>query len=124
MSRVLHRGWPESVAWKNDAALEEAGTDTLQCAKNLRRAGKLGNNTQLTKIIRQGAMSILKCVTVASDKWPKHELDLSGAGDAFLDLAMNIETLLSNLLSEKEEALNALGQEEMLSRMMAKVNLT
>ena len=48
---------------------------------------------------------------------------LSGAGDAFLELATNIETLLSDLLLRKEEALNALGQEDVLSNMMGKMNL-
>ncbi|KAF2677932.1 hypothetical protein K458DRAFT_446679 [Lentithecium fluviatile CBS 122367] len=123
MSRLQHRGWPDSVTRKNEAILKEAATDTLQFTENLLRAVKQGNDTRLAKIIRRGAKSILQRVTVRSGKLSEYELDLSGAGDAFLELAMNIETLLSDLLLGKEEALSALGQEEVLSSMMGKMNL-
>jgi hypothetical protein len=123
MSRLRNRGWPDSVAWRNEAALKEAATDTLQFAKNLLNAAKQGNDTQLAKIIWRGTRTILERVTVGSGKRLEHELDLSGAGDAFLELATNIETLLSGLLPWKEEALNTLGQEEVLSSMMDKMNL-
>jgi hypothetical protein len=123
MSRLRRRGWPDSVAWRNEAALTEAATDTLQFAENLLKAAKQANDTQLAKIIWRGARSILERVTVGSGKQPEHELDLSGAGDAFLELATNIETLLSDLLLGKDVALDALGQEEILSSMMGKMNL-
>ena len=123
MSRLQHRGWPDFVAWRNEAALKQAAIDTLQLAENLLKAAKQGNDTQLAKIIRQGARSSLKRVTVGSGNRPEYELDLSGAGDAFLELATNIETLLSDLLLGKEVTLNALGQEEALWSMMGKMNL-
>jgi hypothetical protein len=49
---------------------------------------------------------------------------LSKACDAFLGLAVNVEILLWNLLLDKEEALRAMGQEEVLSSLMSKVTLT
>jgi len=121
MSRLRYRGWPDSVAWKNNAALMKTATDTLQFAENLRKAAKQGSD--LAKIIRRGARSILEHVTVESDNRPEYEIDLSGAGEAFLELATNIETLLSDLLLEKKKKLNALGQEEVLSSLMGKVSL-
>jgi hypothetical protein len=99
----------------------KTATDTLQFAENLRKAAKQGSD--LAKIIRRGARSILEHVTVESDNRPEYEIDLSGAGEAFLELATNIETLLSDLLLEKKKKLNALGQEEVLSSLMGKVSL-
>ena len=124
MSRLQHRGWPDSVAWKNEAALKEAASDTIQFVETLFKAAKKGNDTELAKIVRKGAGSILDHVAGGSEKQPGYELDLSGAGDGFLELATEIETLLLDLLLKKEEALNALGQEEVLSGMMGQMNLS
>lgn len=123
MSRLQDRNWPDSVAWKNKAALKEATSDTVQFAETMLKATTQGNDTELTKIIRRGATSILEHVTDGSAKQPGYELDLSGAGDAFVELATKIEALLLDLLLTKEEALNALGQEEALSRMMGQMSL-
>lgn len=124
MSRLQHRGWPDSVAWKNEAALKKAASDTVQFSESLLKAVKQDNGTELAKTIRRGAKSILEHVTGGSAKQPEYEIDLSGAGDAFLTLATEIETLLWDLLLKKEKALNALGQEEVLSSMMGQMNLS
>jgi hypothetical protein len=123
MSRLQHIGWPGSVAWRNDAALNKAATDTIQFAQNTLKAAKPSNNTQIVKIVLQGANSIRECVAVKNGERPEYELDLRGACDAFLNLATNIEMLLSDLLQQKETVLNALGQEDELSSMLGKMNL-
>ncbi|KAI5457527.1 hypothetical protein BGZ63DRAFT_417208 [Mariannaea sp. PMI_226] len=120
MARLQRKGWPESVAWKNEAALNEAATETLQLSENLVKAAKQGRGTQLASVIQQGAKCIL---TNVNGKKPDYQLDLDGACDAFLELAADIETLLFDLLVEKEEALNALGQEEILSAMLGEMKL-
>jgi len=108
MYRLVHRGWPDSVAWKNEAALKEAADDTLRFAENLLKAATQGNDAQLAKIILRGASSILEHVTVESGKPPVYKFDLRGAGDAFLELATDIETLLSDLLFEDDEFMSSM----------------
>ncbi len=122
MFRLQQRGWPDCVARINEAALEQAVIDTLQCAESLLKVVKQCKDTQLAEIIRRGAKS-LERVTVGGGNHPEYELDLIGAGDTFLELATDIETLLSDLLPGKEVALNVLRQEEALSNMMNKMNL-
>ncbi|KAF7549120.1 hypothetical protein G7Z17_g6607 [Cylindrodendrum hubeiense] len=123
MSRLQHRDWPDFAVKRNEAALKEAAVCTLDFAENLVKAAKHGNDMQLARIIKKRTSSLLKHITVEGGRQPRHELDLSGASDEFLKLATNIETLLLDLLLEKEEALNSLGQEEVLSNLMGKMNL-
>ena len=74
--------------------------------------------------VQQGAWSILKCVTNAGGNGLEYTLNLNRACDAFLDLAVNIETLLWNLLLDEEDAIRAMGQEEVLSSLMSRMTLT
>ncbi|KAK2471339.1 hypothetical protein H9L39_17570 [Fusarium oxysporum f. sp. albedinis] len=124
MLRLQRRGWPDVVAWKNENALRDAATDTVRFAADLFKAAKQDVETQLLKIIQQGVGSILKCVTGTGGNRPEYTLSLSKACDAFLGLAVNVEILLWNLLLDKEDALRAMGQEEVLSSLMSKVTLT
>ncbi|KAH7009487.1 hypothetical protein EDB80DRAFT_838181 [Ilyonectria destructans] len=124
MLRLQRRGWPDAVAWKNKNALSDAATDTVRFAADLFKAAKQDVEMQLSKIIQQVVGSILKCVTSTGGNRPRDTLSLNKACDAFLDLAVNIETLLWNLLLDKEDALRAIGQEEVLSSLMSKVTLT
>jgi hypothetical protein len=124
MLRLQRRGWPDDVAWKNENALRDAATDTVRCAADLSKAAKQEVETQLLNIIQQGVGSILKCVTGTGGNRPEYTLSLSKACDAFLGLAVNVEILLGNLLLDKENALRAMGQEEVLSSLMSKVTLT
>jgi len=98
MLRLQRRGWPDVVAWKNENALRDAATDTVRFTADLSKAAKPEVETQLLKIIQQGAKSILECVTDTGRNRPEYTLSLSEACDAFLDLAVNIEILLWNLL--------------------------
>ncbi|KAH7123592.1 hypothetical protein B0J11DRAFT_487829 [Dendryphion nanum] len=123
MSRLQDTGWPDSVAWRNEKALEKAASETLGFVKDLLRVAKRSNSTQLAEIIQRGANSIRERVTPRSGKHLVYELDLSGAGDDFLDLATDIETLLSDLLPETETPANVAEQEEGLSDMMSRMNL-
>lgn len=123
MLRLQDEGWPESVAWKNDAALKEAASDTIGFIEHLRKASKPGKDTQFAEIVRQGASCLRDSVTVGSGRRYEKKLDLETAGDAFLNIAMKIETLLMDLLLEKEKALHALGQEDILSSEMASMTL-
>ena len=117
MSCLQKRGWPDSIAWKNEAALKGAATNTLQFAKNLLKAAEQSYNSRLAKIIWPAARSICERVTVGSGTQPEHKLDLSGASEAFLELATDIESLLSDLLLESEEDLSGMMD------MMGRVNL-
>ncbi|KAH7188064.1 uncharacterized protein B0J16DRAFT_396219 [Fusarium flagelliforme] len=124
MLRLECRDWPDSVAWKNENALRDAATDTDRFAADLSKAAKQEGETQLLKIIQHGVESIRECVTGTGGNRPVYTLSLSKACDAFLGLAVDIEILLWNLLLDKEDALRAMGQEEVLSSLMSKVTLT
>ncbi|KAJ4986358.1 hypothetical protein SVAN01_08175 [Stagonosporopsis vannaccii] len=116
MDSLCKQGWPDSVAWKNEIALEKSANDTYKAMWSLLNAAKYANRQRLLSIIRKGAQSIFDCTTV-------DELDLEGASSAFLKLATDIEALLSDLWPEKEEALGPSEQEEMLSSRMGNMTL-
>ncbi|KAK1984905.1 hypothetical protein LZ30DRAFT_710210 [Colletotrichum cereale] len=131
MHRLQKRGWPESVAWKNEAALKQAAADTYRFTIDTyqfvkrpeTKASRPLNETPLAKTLRQNLELIFQRVTVVRrDK--DYDLNLGGAANDFLELAVNIETLLLNLLSEKEGALDAQGQEDVLSGMLSGMTIT
>ncbi|KAH7259800.1 hypothetical protein MRS44_008454 [Fusarium solani] len=124
MLRLQRRGWPDVVSWKNEKALRDAATDTNHFAVDLLKATKNEVEAQLLKTVQQGAWSILKCVTNAGGNGLEYTLNLNRACDAFLDLAVNTETLLWNLLLDEEDAIRAMGQEEVLSSLMSRMTLT
>lgn len=124
MLRLQRRGWPDIVSWKNEKALRDAATDTNHFTVDLLKATKYEVEAQLLKTVQQGAWSILKCVTSAGGNGLEYTLNLNRACDAFLDLAVNIETLLWNLLLDEEDAIRAMGQEEVLSSLMSRMTLT
>lgn len=123
MFRLQCIGWPESVAWKNKTALKKAASDTVWFIENLRTAAKPSKDTRFAEIIRQGASFLFESVMSGSGRRPEYELDLNKAGDAFLNIATNIETLLMDLLLERNKALYALGEEEILSSKMGMMTL-
>ncbi|KAJ5815545.1 hypothetical protein N7474_007322 [Penicillium riverlandense] len=123
MFRLQRKGWHERVAWKNKAALNEAASGTIRFTENLRKASKPGKVSQFAEIIRQGAGILHESVMIGRGGRSEYELDLKGAGDSFLTIATNIETLLMDLLLEEEKALCALGQEEILSSEMRRMTL-
>ncbi|RYC78475.1 hypothetical protein BFJ63_vAg18651 [Fusarium oxysporum f. sp. narcissi] len=122
MSRLQRRGWPDSVAWKNEAAIRDAAVSTLQFAENVLRIPEKSNDAQLVKAIRHCARSCQEhVVTGRSGRRPEYELDLRGTRDEFLKLATKIEALLLDFLLRNEK--KALRQEDLLSSMMGKMNL-
>lgn len=124
MLRLQRRGWPDVVAWKNENALSDAATVTVRFASALFKAANREEETLLLDIIERGVESILTCITDAGDNRPEYTISLRKACDAFLGLAVNVEILLWDLLLDKEDALRAMGQEEVLSSLMSKVTLT
>ncbi|GIK06658.1 hypothetical protein Aspvir_002308 [Aspergillus viridinutans] len=124
MSRLQHEGWPDSVGWKNKAALKKAASDTVGLTKEPLKATEPDKGTQFAKIIKEGASYLLRSVVTSGGEGRRqYELDLEQACAAFLKIAMNIRTLLMDLLLEEEKALYALGQEEMLSSEMERMTL-
>ncbi|KAK2049564.1 hypothetical protein LZ31DRAFT_513884 [Colletotrichum somersetense] len=134
MLRLKERGWLESEVWKerkNKAALEQAAADTSQFTIGTynfvkRPATKAATpppqETPLATTLRQSLDSISECVTVGQPR-KKIELDLHGAANGFLQLAVNIETLLLDLLCKKEAALQPQGQEDLLSEQLGGLTL-
>ncbi|KAK1972510.1 hypothetical protein LY78DRAFT_650505 [Colletotrichum sublineola] len=116
MLRLQERGWPDSVAWKNEAALEKAAADTYRFTvdtyqfvkKPTTKAPKPPNETPLAGTLRKNLDLIFQHVTELQPR-KEYDLDLHGAANRFLELAVDIETLLLNLLLEKEAALDALS---------------
>ncbi|KAJ5991684.1 hypothetical protein N7451_007408 [Penicillium sp. IBT 35674x] len=123
MFRLLHKGWPDSVAWKNESALKKAASDTVTFAKDLLKATEPGKDTQLREIIQEGASFFLESVTNASGRRLDYELEFDMAWDAILKMATNTEARLMNSLLEEERALYASGQEESLSNEMGRMTL-
>lgn len=117
MFRLQRKGWPQSVASKNETALKQAASATVQFIESLRSADKPGKDTQFMKIIRQGTKLLFESVMSGSGSRPEYELDLNKAGDAFLNIATDIETLLMDLLLEEEKTLYVSGQGEISSMM-------
>ncbi|KAJ5888817.1 hypothetical protein N7495_008858 [Penicillium taxi] len=93
------KGWPEHAAQENKDALRRTRIDTFTFTDDLFKITEPGEDTQFAKIIREGG-------------W-----------DAFLKIAINIETLLMDLLVEDEKALYAMGQEELLLSKMERMKL-
>lgn len=110
MTHIFKRGWPDFVAEINELALETGAIDTYRVTRSLLRAAKHANGQRLSRVIQQGAESILDSLTV-------DELDLELASSAFLGLATNIEALLSDLWLEKSETHISEQEEALLSRM-------
>jgi hypothetical protein len=75
------------------------------------------------QIFQKGASFLRESVTIWSGRRRKNQLELNSASDAFLNITTNIETLLMELLLEEENNLNALGQEDTLSRGMERMKL-
>ncbi|KAM0332322.1 hypothetical protein ACHAQA_002598 [Verticillium albo-atrum] len=125
IARLLEKGWPETVAWKNEASLREASTDTLLFADSLLKTLGVARPSQLTKIIRSSVTSVVNIGKAKKGKQPEYEFGVhpKEAADAFLKLATDIETLLLDLLLDKEDALKAIGQEDLLSGMMGRISL-
>ena len=123
MSDLQQKGWPDSVAWKNKAALGKAASCTDRFTKDLLRATGPVKHTQFAKIIQEGGGILLESVTRGSGRRFKDVLDFNKAWNAFLKMATKVETLLMDLLLEEEKALYALGQEESLSTKMERMDI-
>ncbi|GKT82462.1 hypothetical protein Ct61P_00312 [Colletotrichum tofieldiae] len=127
--RLKERGWPKFVAEQNEAALREAAAttyrfviDTYHFVKRPTKAAELPNDKPLVKTLRQNLDLIFKRITVVQPR-REYDLDVGGAAAAFLELAVDIETLLLNLMLEKEAALYAQGEEDLLSGMLRGMTL-
>ncbi|GJC77457.1 hypothetical protein ColLi_00295 [Colletotrichum liriopes] len=127
--RLKERGWPKFVAEQNEAALREAAAttyrfaiDTYHFVKRPTKAAESPNDKPLVKTLRQNLDLIFKRVTVVQPR-REYDLDVGGAAAAFLELAVDIETLLLNLMLEKEAALYAQGEEDLLSGMLRGMTL-
>ena len=119
MGQLEDGRWPNWAVEENETALEGAATVTLLIMDSLIKVIGQENETRFVPIIEKGAKSILRCVIVRNK-----QLNMREAGNAFLDLAINIEKLLLDLLLEKEKASRALEQEDILLNMMGRMNLT
>ncbi|KAJ5294892.1 hypothetical protein N7508_009713 [Penicillium antarcticum] len=104
--RLRTRYWPTFAVPKNEAARKEAARDTFQFTENLHEAAEQRNNTVFAEIIQQGA-------SFSPGVNGEYVLGLDEAGDAFVAIATNIETLLMDLL-EKAKPFYALEAEEIL----------
>ncbi|KAK1590127.1 uncharacterized protein LY79DRAFT_555172 [Colletotrichum navitas] len=130
MHRLQERGWPESVAWKNEAALEQVAADTYQFATDTyhfvktpaSKAARLPIETPLARALRENLDLIFARATVVQRR-KEYDFSLKDAANDFLDLAVEIETLLLNLLQKKEAALNAQGLEDVLSEKLSGLTL-
>ncbi|WDK13249.1 hypothetical protein CGRA01v4_04530 [Colletotrichum graminicola] len=130
MLRLKERGWLESVAWINEAALERVAADTDQFATDTYhfvqrpapRAARLPVETPLARMLRENLDLIFTRATVVQRR-EEYDFSLKDAANDFLDLAVKIETLLLNLLREKEAALYAHGQEDVLSKKLSGLTL-
>jgi len=110
MIDISKQGWPKSVARMNERALKTGANDTYEVMQRLLRAAEHTNGQRLSRVIQQGAHSILMSSTV-------NKLNLELARNAFLGLATNIEALLSDLWLEKNETYISEQEESLSSRM-------
>ncbi|KAK2059144.1 hypothetical protein LY76DRAFT_592570 [Colletotrichum caudatum] len=134
MLRLKERGRLESEAWKerkNKAALEQAAADTSRFTTGAfnfvkRPATKAATappqETPLATTLRRNLGPISECVTGGQPR-KKLELELHGAANGFLQLAVDIETLLLDLLCKREAAPDAQGQEDLLSEQLSGLTL-
>ncbi|KAJ0166319.1 hypothetical protein CTA2_7776 [Colletotrichum tanaceti] len=113
MLRLKNRGWHDSIiAWKpkNEAALKKAAVDTYHFAAGTRRS--LPNTTPaardfddvnpLEEIFQTNLDRISGCITEKQPQELCYALDLGGAANAFLQLAVDLETMLLGLLEQQE----------------------
>ncbi|KAG7127698.1 hypothetical protein HYQ46_010403 [Verticillium longisporum] len=126
ISRCVERGWPESVAWKNEASLRALSSDTLLLSETVLKAAKKAQRTGFAEIAVVGMKIIARIDKKGRDKDAayKYGMDPNELRKNFTKMAMHIESLLLDLLEKKEDALNALGQEDYLSSLMDKVSIT
>ncbi|EEY18661.1 predicted protein [Verticillium alfalfae VaMs.102] len=126
ISRCVERGWPESVAWKNEASLRALSSDTLLLSEMVLKAAKKAERTGFAEIAVVGMKIIARIDKKGRDKDAayKYGMDPNELRKNFTKMAMHIESLLLDLLEKKEDALNALGQEDYLSSLMDKVSIT
>jgi hypothetical protein len=120
MSRLQTKGWLKPM---ENAALKQAAIDTLTFTDELQKVAKNSRNAQFVQIFQKGASFLRESTKKWSGRRLKNQLELNSASDAFLNIATNIETLLMELLLEEENNLNALGQEDTLSRGMERMKL-
>ncbi|KAI9148853.1 hypothetical protein HJFPF1_10895 [Paramyrothecium foliicola] len=131
MAALQLRGWPERYNQVNLMAISKVEFDTSSFQHQIRRAAGTCSETKLAAKLMNGMKLIESCFKAVTgldgddddDDDLFWELDFSEASDAFLDLAVSLETLLEDLLQQKEVALKALGQEELLSSLMGKMRL-
>jgi hypothetical protein len=116
MNDLFEEDWSDSMAWINERALEKNAKDTNQVMQSLFNSSKQARDQRLSSIIQQGAKSILDCAII-------NKLELKEASNAFLKLATNIETLLSDLLLEKRGPNDFAEQEELLLSGMGNMTL-
>jgi hypothetical protein len=116
MNDLFEEDWSDSMAGINERALETNAKDTNQVMQSLFNSSKQARDRRLSSIIQQGAKSILDCATI-------NKLELEEASNAFLKLATNIETLLSDLLLEKRGPNDFAEQEELLLSGMGNMTL-
>ncbi|RXG47901.1 hypothetical protein VDGE_04310 [Verticillium dahliae] len=126
ISRCVERGWPESVAWKNEASLRALSSDTLLLSETVLKAAKKAQRTGFAEIAVVGMKIIARIDNKSRDKDAayKYGMDPNELRKNFTKMAVHIESLLLDLLEKKEDALNALGQEDYLSSLMDKVSIT
>jgi hypothetical protein len=98
-------GWPEWFDKLKTDALQKICEDTGLTMREMLGAAACQRALRISSIMRKGARLVLDCVTV--DRISGMDtLDLESASSAFLELATDIETLLSVLLFEKERLIS------------------
>ncbi|KAH7308011.1 hypothetical protein B0I35DRAFT_413378 [Stachybotrys elegans] len=115
MRRLEISGWPESVAWKNEAALDDTVEKTVEVSRNVSSLAKaIGSET--SSIIRRGMKHLAASVARSGGGY---DMGLDEAADALLDLAVAVEKHLGQLLEDKgeETAIPDLELSSLMSQM-------
>ncbi|OBR16274.1 hypothetical protein CH63R_01454 [Colletotrichum higginsianum IMI 349063] len=130
MLRLKNIGWEgSSMTWKNEEALKTATADTYRFAVETKRflpkptqaAQDFDDVNPLEEIFRKNLDRISECITAVRPR--VYALDLGGAANAFLQLAVDIETMLLELLEQQEEDLIIEGLLQALTSKIDKMSL-
>jgi hypothetical protein len=101
MESLCEEGWPEWFDKLNTDALQISCENTGLAMRNMLEAADCQRPLRISSVMRKGARLILDCITV--DRISGMDtLGLERASSVFLNLATDIETLLSILLFERE----------------------
>lgn len=105
MKSLCEEGWPKWFDKLNTDVLQRNRVNTDLNMRAMLRAADHRTALQISSIMTKGATLILECIVIDRISGME-ELDLERASSAFLELAVDIENLLSDLLFEREDLLD------------------